>query len=212
MEWQCEALLLDMDGTLVDSTECVERQWRRWAARHGLDVRPILRISHGRTTLETIQEFAPHLATAEEVRLFDVAEAEDTGGIKAVKGAAEFVSALPMNRWAVVTSAPRRLAQVRLACAGLPIPWVMVCADDVSRGKPDPEPYATAARWIRQPPERCLAIEDAPAGIESARAAGMQVLGITTTATEEQLGVTSIRDFEDLRIRLNGALWISIAR
>jgi len=214
MELRCDALLLDMDGTLVDSTECVERQWRRWAARHGLELEPILRVSHGRTTVETIQLVAPHLATAEEIAAFDVAEAEDTDGIQAVKGAVAFVSTLPPHRWAVVTSAPRRLARVRLERAGIPIPRVVVCADDVQRGKPDPEPYLTAARWIGYGTERCLVIEDAPAGVASARAAGMQVVGITTTATAEELGVPCIRDFEGLRISVDGAavgaIWVSI--
>ncbi|HVP46352.1 MAG TPA: HAD-IA family hydrolase [Bryobacteraceae bacterium] len=216
MEFRCDALLLDMDGTLVDSTECVERQWRRWAERHGLELEPILRVSHGRTTVETIQLVAPRLATAEEVGLFDVAEAEDTEGIKAVRGAVAFVSALPPDRWAVVTSAPRRLARVRLEHAGLPIPRVLVSADDVRRGKPDPEPYLTAARWIGQTAERCLVIEDAPAGVESARAAAMPVLGVTTTASREELGVPCIRDFEEVRVwwdgaAAEGALWISVA-
>jgi len=204
MDLRCEAILLDMDGTLVDSTECVERQWRRWAERHGLELEPILKVSHGRVTLETIQLVAPHLATEEEVRSLDVAEAEDTGGIKAVRGAVAFVSALPPDRWAVVTSAPRRLARVRLESAGIPMPRWIVCADDVSRGKPHPEPYLMAARLVGYPPERCLVIEDARAGVEAARAAGMQVLGITTTMRREELGVPCVRDFEELRVRADG--------
>jgi len=195
MELRCEAILLDMDGTLVDSTECVERQWRRWAERHGLELEPILKVSHGRVTLETIQLVAPHLATEEEIRSLDVAEAEDTGGIKAVRGAVAFVSALPVDRWAVVTSAPRRLARVRLECAGIPMPRWIVCADDVSRGKPHPEPYLTAASLVGYPPQSCLAIEDARAGVEAARAAGMQVLGITPTMSREELGVPCVRGF-----------------
>jgi sugar-phosphatase len=210
MELRCEAILLDMDGTLVDSTECVERQWRRWAERHGLELEPILKVSHGRVTLETIQLVAPHLATEEEVRSLDVAEAEDTGGIKAVRGAVAFVSALPPDRWAVVTSAPRRLARVRLECAGIPMPRWIVCADDVSRGKPHPEPYLTAASLVGYPPQSCLAIEDARAGVEAARAAGMQVLGITTTMSREELGVPCVRDFEELRVRVEGAAGIVI--
>jgi len=205
MEFRCDALLLDMDGTLVDSTECVERQWRRWAERHGMELEPILKLSHGRTTAETIREVAPHLATEEEVGTFDVGEAEDTHGLKAVAGAIAFVSAIPEDRWAVVTSAPRRLARVRLACAGIPIPRWIVCADDVSRGKPHPEPYLAAARLVGYPAQRCLAIEDAQAGVASARAAGMQVLGITTTMSQEELGVPCVRDFEQLRMRVVGA-------
>jgi sugar-phosphatase len=210
MELRCDALLLDMDGTLVDSTECVERQWRLWAERHVLELEPILKVSHGRITLETIQAVAPHLATEAEVRSFDVAEAEDTKGLKAVRGAVAFVSSLPEDRWAVVTSAPRKLARVRLECAGIPMPRWIVCADDVSRGKPHPEPYLTAATLVGYSPERCLAIEDARAGVDAARAAGMQVLGITTTMSGEELGVPSVRDFEELRVRTDGAFGIVI--
>src|ERR1700730_14147840 len=101
----CDAVLLDMDGTLVDSTESVVRQWRNWAERHGLALEPILALSHGRPTLETIQLVAPHLATAEEVHAFDEAELEDRDGITAIRGAARFLAALPDSRWAVVTSA-----------------------------------------------------------------------------------------------------------
>jgi mannitol-1-/sugar-/sorbitol-6-phosphatase len=158
MEWRCDALLLDMDGTLVDSTECVERQWRRWAERHGLELEPILKLSHGRTTLETLRVVAPHLATAEEVRAFDATEAVDSVGVRPVKGAASFVSAIPQDQWALVTSAMRMLARTRLAYAGLPIPRVLVCADDVLRGKPDPEPYLLAARLLGYSPQRCVVI------------------------------------------------------
>ena len=206
MEWRCDAILFDMDGTLVDSTECVERQWRRWAQRHGLELEPILRMSHGRTTAETIRLVAPHLATEEEIRSFDVAEVEDIEGLKAVRGAIAFVSAVPQDRWAVVTSAPRKLARVRLERVGIPLPRWMVCADDVKRGKPHPEPYLSAASRVGYPPQSCLAIEDARAGVEAARAAGMQVLGITTTMSREELGVPCVRDFEELQLRVDGAV------
>src|SRR5712671_2799461 len=131
VEFNCDAVLLDMDGTLVDSTECVIRQWRNWAQRHGLELEPILAVSHGRLTLETIQLVAPHLATPEEIEAFDAVELQDREGIKAVRGTMSFVSALPGDRWAVVTSASQKLARLRLQCAGLPIPRVLVSADDV---------------------------------------------------------------------------------
>src|ERR1700687_1092173 len=124
--FNCEAVLLDMDGTLVDSTACVVRQWRNWAERHGLQLPPMLSISQGRPTLETIQLIAPHLATTEEVHAFDQAELEDREGITAIPGAAPFISALPDDRWAVVTSASQKLARLRLQCAGLAIPRVLV--------------------------------------------------------------------------------------
>ena len=186
-DFYCDAVLLDMDGTLVDSTESVIRHWRIWTDRHHLDLGKVLEFSHGRPTLETIRLVAPDLATAEEVRWLEAAETADQDGIKPVQGALPFVAALPSNRWAVVTSAPRRMAAARLSHAGLPVPSALVCADDVSKGKPDPEPYLRAARLLDVAPERCLVFEDAPAGIESARSAGMQVVAVTTTFPPERL-------------------------
>jgi sugar-phosphatase len=210
-EFHCDAVLLDMDGTLVDSTECVVRQRRNWAERHGLELEPILAISHGRLTLETIRLVAPHLATAEEVHAFDTAELEDREGIQAIRGAVEFVSALPEGRWAVVTSASRKLAELRLECAGLTIPRVLVSADDVQLGKPHPEPYLLAATRLGVQPDRCLVIEDARAGVESALAAGMQVIAITTTLSSEELGcVHSIASFNELRIGVHNSIRIGI--
>jgi sugar-phosphatase len=206
-ELACAAILFDMDGTLVDSTECVNRVWRQWAARHGFDAEPILELSHGRPTAETIQLIAPHLGTAEEIQGLETAELEDREGIKAVRGAASFVSRLPSDRWAVVTSASQRLARIRLELAGLPVPAVLVSADDVRRGKPDPEPYLLAARLLGWPAESCLVIEDAPLGVDAARAAGMQVLGITTTLSCEVLGApVCIRDFEGLQVRVETSM------
>jgi sugar-phosphatase len=216
-ELACAAILFDMDGTLVDSTECVIRQWRLWAERHGLDPRPILEVSHGRPTLETLQLIAPHFATAEELQALEIGESEDREGVKEVRGAASFVSRLPGDRWAVVTSASRRVARIRLELVGLPIPAVLVTADDVRRGKPHPEPYLLAARLLGRPAQSCLVIEDAPLGIDAARAAGMQVLGITTTLSCEVLGAPlCIPDFEGLQLRVEAsmepALRISLPR
>jgi sugar-phosphatase len=210
-ELDCDAVLLDMDGTLVDSTECVVRQWRNWSERHGLELEPILALSHGRPTLETIQLVAPHLATAEEVHALDEAELEDREGITAIRGAARLIAALPDGRWAVVTSASQKLARIRLECAGLPVPRILVSVDDVRRGKPHPEPYLLAAARLGIHPERCLVIEDAKAGVEAALAAGMQVLGITTTLSLEALGCTrSIASFEELQIRVQDSIRIGI--
>jgi len=125
-EFVCDAVLLDMDGTLVDSTGCVIRQWRRWAERHGLPLERIVSVSHGRLTLDTIRIVAPDLATTEEAEAFDRAEVEDVDGIRAVNGALGFLGGLRDNQWAVVTSASHELARVRLLAAGLPIPKVLI--------------------------------------------------------------------------------------
>ncbi len=205
------AILFDMDGTLVDSMAHDERQWTRWAARHGLDPQPILKISHGRRTDDIIREIAPLLATEEEFARFGEEELADREGIRAVAGAAALIRSLPQNSWALVTSAPTRLAQVRMECAGLPLPTVVVSADDVKHGKPDPEGVLLAARSLGVEPADCLVIEDTPAGIQAARAAGMAALGITTTYSCAELRSTyCVRDFTSVRAFHDGRLHVAV--
>jgi sugar-phosphatase len=214
-EFVCDAVLLDMDGTLVDSTDVVIRQWRCWADRHGLPLDRILANSHGRLTLDTMRIVAPHLASAEEAEAFERSEVQDADGIKAVKGASVFLGDLKDDQWAVVTSASRELARVRLPAAGLPIPKVLVSADDVRAGKPDPEGYLTAAKLLGAVPKRCLVVEDSVAGIQAARRAGMSVLGITTTLPSEQLDADAcISDFSEIRVDkadIHGGIRILVA-
>ncbi len=204
MTFDCDAVLFDMDGTLVDSTICVEAMWRRWAARHGLDAEAILAVSHGRRTIDTLADVAPHLDVAAEAALFEAEELDDNEGVVAVRGAADLLTNLCAGDWAVVTSASRELATRRIRHSGLPVPEVLVGADDITRGKPDPEGYLTAARWLGVAPELCLVIEDTPAGLESGRAAGTQVLGITTTYPAEVLRpAVCTSDFTDVRLARN---------
>jgi mannitol-1-/sugar-/sorbitol-6-phosphatase len=206
------AILFDMDGTLVDSMAHDERQWTRWAARYGFDPKPILKISHGRRTEETIREVAPHLATEEEFARFGEEELSDREGIRPIAGAAALLHTLPPGSWALVTSAPTRLARVRMQCAGLPLPAVVVSADDVKHGKPDPEGVLLAACRLGAEPAGCLVIEDTPAGIQAARAAGMTALGITTTYSCTELRSTHcIRDFTAMRIFHDGRLHVAVA-
>ncbi len=177
----CDAVLFDMDGTLVDSTAVVERHWRRWAVEHGVDLAGILRVSHGRPTIETLRIVAPHLATIDEAARLDAGEAVDSDGLRPVPGALDLIASLPPDRWAVVTSAGVALATRRLQGASIPLPRVLVTADDVPHGKPNPLGYVEAARRLGATPSRCLVIEDAPVGIEAGRAAGSVVIGVTTT-------------------------------
>ena len=211
-EFHGSAILFDMDGTLVDSMAHDERQWTRWAARYGLDPQPILKISHGRRTDDIIREVAPHLATQEEFARFGEEELSDREGIRAVAGAAALLSALPRGSWALVTSAPKQLAQMRMECAGLMLPSVVVSADDVQHGKPDPEGVLLAAQLLGVAPAECLVIEDTPAGIQAARAGGMRALGITTTYSCEQLrNEHCIRDFTNVRVVHDGCLHVMIS-
>lgn len=175
------AICFDMDGTLVDSTAVVERGWRRFADRHGLDAESFLGQVHGIRSSDAIAAIAPWLDTRAEAERLDTEEADDTDGLRPVPGAGRLLAALADDAWAVVTSAGRELARMRLAAAGLPLPRVLVCGEDTAAGKPAPDGYLAAARALRAAPEDCLVVEDVPAGIAAARAARMLVVGITTT-------------------------------
>lgn len=185
--FDCSALVFDLDGVLVDSTALVEHQWRRWATSRGLRPEPFLRVCHGRRALETIQLAAPQLDAAAEVAALIPGDDAAVGSVTALPGAIRLVTALPPGGWAVATSGSRLGATARLEQAGLPIPGVLICSEDVERGKPSPEAYLLAAAGLGVAPEHCLVLEDAPAGIQAARAAGMSVVGITTTHRLDQL-------------------------
>ena len=188
---RCDALLFDLDGVLVDSTACIEHTWRLWAARHGLDADAIVRMAHGRRAFETVRRAAPHLDDAQvaaQAAALAAHEAHETLGVLEVPGAAALLGGLPPGRWAVVTSGVRAVAEHRLRHVGLPVPGVMVCADEVAHGKPHPEGYLTAAVRLGVERTACLVVEDAPAGVAAAHAAGMRELGIASTHSPADLG------------------------
>jgi sugar-phosphatase len=179
--FSCDAVLFDLDGVLVDSAEVVERTWRRWATRHGLDPDAIVQTAHGRRTIETVRLVAPHLAADDEVRALAESESTETNGVYEVPGARELLASLPSGSWAVVTSGIRPVAELRIRHTGLPTPPVLVTADQVRQGKPHPEGYLTAAARLGVDPPRCIVIEDTPPGIAAAHAAGMRAVALTST-------------------------------
>jgi sugar-phosphatase len=181
MRLEVQAVLFDIDGTLVDSTGAVVRTWRTWAARHGVDVDEILRVCHGRRTEDTVRLFLPPDRRAGAVEELEELEMNDMEGVVALPGAQALLSRLPSTRWAAVTSGSRALMRARLAAAGLPAPAVLVTADDVTSGKPDPEGYLKAAAELGHDITRCLVVEDAPAGIEAGRASGAHTLAVATS-------------------------------
>jgi len=203
--FQCKAILFDLDGVLVDSTECVERTWRSWATRHGLNADAIMDVAHGRPTRDTVRMLAPHLDIAEESAALEAGEAMATEEIYEIDGARQLLESLPRDSWAVVTSGTRAIAEFRLKLTGLPAPKVLICADEIRRGKPDPEGYLSAARQLGRSADECVIIEDAPLGIEAARAAGVRVIAIATTYPKERLTAADVvvERLADLRMSLN---------
>ena len=172
---------------LVDSTANVERHWSDWATSRGLDVARILSVVHGRRAIDTIREQAPHLDAERELAALVEAESHETSGITVIPGAAELLASIPDERWAIVTSGPHPVALARLRTAGLPVPAVLITAARVKAGKPDPEGYLAGARALGFAPDRCIVVEDAPAGVEAARRGGMPCIAVLTTHREEDL-------------------------
>ena len=200
--FRCSAILFDLDGVLVDSTGSVDLHWRIWARERGIDEEKVIAIAHGVRAIEVIRIIAPHLDADAELRDLEKEEANDHHKLAAMPGAIELVRSIPDNLWCVVTSGSRYLATERLRMVGVPIPKVMITADDVVNGKPYPEPYLKGAKALGFEPQRCLVIEDAPAGIRAAHAAGMKVIGFASTYKPEQLAEaeTVIRNFAQLSV------------
>jgi len=211
-ELSCTGVLFDMDGVLVDSTPAVARVWARWARKHNIDPDYAVVAEHGRTSLTSIEEILPHADHAvhlAENDWMERAEIEDIEDVVALPGTCELLSAIPPSQFAVVTSATRALAEVRLRAAGL---WqyirYLVTASDITSSKPDPEPYLKGAAALSLKPPLCIVIEDAPSGIRSGKAAGARVLALRTTTPDSELLAAGadwiVNDCASLHLAANG--------
>jgi len=196
-----DAVLLDMDGTLVDSTSLVYDMWGRFAVEHGLDPAEVVNFAHGTPSIATLRRFLPPHADIDAwyQRMADW-ERDAFGGVTEVPGAAAFVSALPAGRWAVVTSAIADAARARLEGAGFPHIEFLVGADDVEQGKPHPEPFLQAAQQIGADITRCVVFEDSPPGIEAGLAAGAHVVVVGNAQTEHTEGLRRIDHWRDVTV------------
>jgi mannitol-1-/sugar-/sorbitol-6-phosphatase len=183
----CSALLFDMDGVLIDSTPAVSRVWRRWAVEHHFNPEEVVARAHGRPSITTVREYLPHADAVAENRLVERAEIEDLEGVVPLPGSRELLQSLPPDRWTIVTSSTRPLAEVRLRAAGLAIPRKLITSSDVVNGKPHPEPYEKAAALLGFPISDCIVVEDVPAGIRAGKSAGARVMAFTTTCKEVDL-------------------------
>jgi mannitol-1-/sugar-/sorbitol-6-phosphatase len=209
-----KAILFDMDGVLMDSTPSVERVWRTWANMHGFDPERVASQAHGRRSIETIRAVAPEMDAEKENEVVEQMEIDDKEGVTALPGAAELLAHLPPDRLAIVTSATRPLAVARLGYAGIPVPRHMITADDVVHGKPSPEPFLKGAALLGFAPADCLVFEDSPAGISSARSAGMRAIALQTTYPAKQLQAATaiIGNLADVKATLrDGNISIELA-
>jgi sugar-phosphatase len=176
-----------MDGVLIDSTPAVARVWRGWAIEHGFDPVEVVARAHGRPSLTTVREYLPHADHEAENREVERREIADIAGVVPLPGALELLAGLPPDRWSIVTSCTRPLAEVRIKAAGLPMPNKIVTSNDIVHGKPHPDPYLKGAAILGFAGHECIVIEDAPAGIRSGKAAGSRVIAFRTTASDERL-------------------------
>ena len=206
------AFLFDMDGTLITSTAAAERVWTRWAARHGLDAATFVPTIHGVRAADTIRrQKLPGVDVEAETAWVERGEIEDLEGVAPIPGAVDFVRRLPPERWAVVTSATMALASARMRAAGIEPPKIMITAEDVTRGKPDPAGYRLAAERLGVDVAECLVFEDAEAGIKAGEAAGADVVVITAAWTHSlETPHPTTADYADLRLQVDadGALTI----
>ncbi|MGW0612449.1 HAD family hydrolase [Streptomyces sp. NPDC002788] len=189
MTIHAQALLFDNDGTLVSSLASVDRCWTRWAAEYGITAEEFARVElHGRPAAEIAADLLPAELVPQAVTRIEDLEVDDVpnDGVHLLPGTRAFLDSVPPDRWAVVTSATRRLAEARLDAVGI-LPKTLVAADDITRGKPDPEPYLLAARALGVDPAHCVVFEDAPAGLTAGRAAGMTTVALTTTHQAHEL-------------------------
>lgn len=184
---RCKGVLFDMDGILISSLGSVERSWTKWANLRGIDPEYACRIAHGCRAIETVAKLRPDLDSEAELKIIEDIEVEDNEGLTVLPGVLDLLAALPPDRWTVVTSATERLALVRLAAGGVPLPERLVTANQVTKGKPHPEPFLAGAALLGFAPEECVVFEDSSSGAQAGRTAGCTVVATTFSHPVETL-------------------------
>lgn len=199
---ETKGILFDMDGVLVSSIGSVVRCWRRWAEIYDIPNAEIYEVPHGVRAIDIVKSLRPDIDPQEGLRTIEDMEMEDTADLVVLPGVKKLLESLPLERWAIVTSATRRLLLGRLAAAGLPVPERIISGDMVERGKPDPEPYRRGAELLGFHPEECIVVEDAPSGVGAGIAAGIRVLGVLGTHTAEELNAANwiVGSLEELSV------------
>jgi mannitol-1-/sugar-/sorbitol-6-phosphatase len=184
---ETKGILFDMDGVLVSSIGSVVRCWRRWAKIYDIPNGDTYEVPHGMRAIEIVKSLRPDIDPEEGLQVIEDMEIEDTADLIVLPGVKTLLESLPAERWAIVTSATKRLMLGRLKVAGLPVPERIISGDMVERGKPDPEPYRRGAALLGAKAEECVVVEDAPSGVGAGKAAGCRVLGVLGTHSAEDL-------------------------
>jgi mannitol-1-/sugar-/sorbitol-6-phosphatase len=203
---RCKGILFDMDGILISSIGSVERSWTKWAHLRGVDPALARATAHGRRAVETIAELRPDLDNGNELKVIEDIEIADNEGLTVLPGVLDLLTALPPDRWTIVTSATERLARVRMAAGGVPAPKRFVTAENVTRGKPDPEPFLAGATLLGFAPADCVVFEDSSSGAKAGRAAGCTVVATIFSHSAESLDAAHyvLRDLTGVRVESAG--------
>jgi sugar-phosphatase len=199
----CNGILFDMDGILISSLGSVERSWTKWARMRSIDPDYAISIAHGCRAIETIAKLRPDLDAEAELKIIEDIEVADNEGLTVLPGVQELLNALPRDRWTVVTSATERLARIRLAAGGIPIPERLVTANQVTRGKPHPEPFQAGAALLGFSPQECVVFEDSSSGAQAGRNAGCIVVATTFSHPVESLDAAHylVRDLTGVQVQ-----------
>jgi mannitol-1-/sugar-/sorbitol-6-phosphatase len=202
-----KGILFDMDGVLVSSIGAAERNWRLWAKRYGVPDAEEYVVPHGRRAIDIVKMLRPDIDPEEGLRVIEDMEVADVADLRVLPGVKALLASLPQERWAIVTSAQRRLLLARLTAVGLPVPKRVITGEMVERGKPDPEPYRRGAELLGFRPEECVVVEDAPSGVGAGKAAGCRVLAVLGTHSAEGLRGADwiVERLEGLAVRMDGA-------
>ena len=202
-----KGILFDMDGVLVSSIGAAERNWRLWAKRYGVPDAEEYVVPHGRRAIDIVKMLRPDIDPEEGLRVIEDMEVADVADLRVLPGVKALLASLPQERWAIVTSAQRRLLLARLTAVGLPVPERVITGEMVERGKPDPEPYRRGAELLGFRPEECVVVEDAPSGVGAGKAAGCRVLAVLGTHSAEDLRGADwiVGSLEGLAVRVDGA-------
>ncbi|HEY6414113.1 MAG TPA: HAD-IA family hydrolase [Edaphobacter sp.] len=203
---ETKGILFDMDGVLVSSIGSVVRCWRRWAKMYEIPDADTYEVPHGMRAIDIVKSLRPDIDPEEGLRVIEDMEIEDTADLIVLPGVKSLLESLPVERWAIVTSATKRLMLGRLKVAGLPVPERIISGDMVERGKPDPEPYRRGAALLGFRADECIVVEDAPSGVGAGKAAGCRVLGVLGTHSDEELKEADwiVESLEGLKVTIAG--------